>query len=371
MKEINIAKVLVKMRKQKGITQDELANFIGVSKASVSKWETEQSYPDVTFLPQLASYFNISVDELIDYQPQMTKEDIGKLYKRLAADFTAKPFDAVLAECREIIKKYYSCFPLLLEMGILLVNHVELIKGDPQQAVALIEEAKSLLIRVKEESDELPLIRKALFMEGYCCLAAGDAPGALELLDGTVEAALPPEILLASAYHMTGRAAEAKSVLQVGIYQNIVVLFNFFPNLLIASVDEPDKFEEILRRALIVAETFDMKHLHPSVLIGTYVAAAQGYVMMQNNQKALDMLQQYANVVTADIYPLTLHGDEFFDLLDSWLDKLELSNSLPRDDKTIIKSMASAIVDNPVFAGLAGEQRYMSICEKLQRNCCG
>ena len=74
MKEINIAKVLVNKRKEKGITQDELADYIGVSKASVSKWETSQSYPDVTFLPQLAAYFNISIDELIDYQPQMTKE---------------------------------------------------------------------------------------------------------------------------------------------------------------------------------------------------------------------------------------------------------------------------------------------------------
>jgi transcriptional regulator with XRE-family HTH domain len=63
MKEINIAKVLVNKRREKGVTQDELANYIGVSKASVSKWETEQSYPDVTFLPMLASYFNISVDE--------------------------------------------------------------------------------------------------------------------------------------------------------------------------------------------------------------------------------------------------------------------------------------------------------------------
>jgi len=76
MKEINIAKVLVKKRKEKGITQDELANYIGVSKASVSKWETGQSYPDVTFLPQLAAYFNISIDELMDYKPQMAKEEV-------------------------------------------------------------------------------------------------------------------------------------------------------------------------------------------------------------------------------------------------------------------------------------------------------
>ena len=51
MKEINIAQVIINKRREKGITQGELASYIGVSKASVSKWETRQSYPDVTFLP--------------------------------------------------------------------------------------------------------------------------------------------------------------------------------------------------------------------------------------------------------------------------------------------------------------------------------
>ena len=56
MKEINIARAIVNKRREKGLTQDDLANYIGVSKASVSKWETGQNYPDITFLPQLAAF---------------------------------------------------------------------------------------------------------------------------------------------------------------------------------------------------------------------------------------------------------------------------------------------------------------------------
>lgn len=52
---------------------------MGVSKAAVSKWETGLSYPDITLLPVLAAYFNISIDELMGYEPQMGKEDIRKL----------------------------------------------------------------------------------------------------------------------------------------------------------------------------------------------------------------------------------------------------------------------------------------------------
>ena len=369
MKEINIAKVLVKKRNEKGITLHELANYIGVSKASVSKWETEQSYPDVTFLPQLAAYFNISIDELMDYKPQMAKEEIRRLYRRLSSDFASKPFDTVMDDCHQIIKKYYSCFPLLLQMGILMINHAELLK-DPQKSVSLIEEARALFIRVKEESDDVSLTRQALYVEAMCSLAACDPNTVLELLDGAVAPALPPESLLASAYQMTGRTDEAKSVLQVGIYQNIVVLFNFFPAYLMMCTDDSSKFEEVLRRALNIAEVFDMRHLHPGVLVSLYISAAQGYIVQGNTSKAIDMLQQYTEIVTSDIYPLSLHGDDFFDLLDDWLIKLDLGNDLPRDERTIRKSMYDMVVHNPAFAVLSDKQRFQNIAERLRCNCC-
>ena len=73
MKEINIARTIWQKRREKKITQEELASHIGVTKASISKWESGQSYPDITLLPVLASYFDISIDELVDYQPQMSQ----------------------------------------------------------------------------------------------------------------------------------------------------------------------------------------------------------------------------------------------------------------------------------------------------------
>lgn len=367
MKEINIAKVLVRKRKEKGMTQEDLADYIGVSKASVSKWETGQSYPDVTFLPQLAAFFNISVDELIDYQPQMTKNDIQKLYLRLAADFSTKPFTTVLTEIHRTVKKYYACFPLLLQMGILLINHLELVKEDTEKVMTLTAEAKSLFVRVKEESDEVSLKKKALYMEALCALLENDADTTLFLLEDAIEPALPPESLLASAYQCKGEIKAAKAVLQVGIYQNIVVLFNFFPAYLLLCTDDSEKFNETLHRAVTVADAFDMRRLHPGVLVALYISAAQGYLMQKNDDRAIAMIEQYAEIVTSDIYPLNLHGDAFFDHLDGWLSKLDIGDALPRDEKTIRKSMADVILHNPAFATLADNPRFQSIAAKLQR----
>ena len=65
MEELSLSKNVANLRKKKGVTQETLAEFIGVTKASVSKWETGQSMPDVLILPKLASFFDVSVDELL------------------------------------------------------------------------------------------------------------------------------------------------------------------------------------------------------------------------------------------------------------------------------------------------------------------
>ena len=120
MNEINIGKNITKFRRNKGITQDELANYIGVSKSSVSKWENNITYPDILLLPQLATLFNVSLDELMGYEPQLTKDDIKKIYYSLADEFTEKKPDEVLEKCEKYIKKYYSCFEFLKRMVALL-----------------------------------------------------------------------------------------------------------------------------------------------------------------------------------------------------------------------------------------------------------
>ncbi len=120
----------------------------------------------------------------MDYKPQMTKEDIRKLYIRLSADFASKPFDEVMSRCREIIKKYFACFPLLLQMGILILNHSMLSKNNDSQA--LIHEAMELFLRVKDESGDAALIRQALYMEAFCRISTGEPNAALELLEGRI-----------------------------------------------------------------------------------------------------------------------------------------------------------------------------------------
>jgi transcriptional regulator with XRE-family HTH domain len=367
MNEINIAKAIISKRKEKGITQEELANHIGVSGASVSKWETEQSYPDILLLPQLAAYFNISVDELMGYEPQMTKRDIGKLYYKLYEDLSNKLFDEVIEQCREKIKKYFSCFPLLLHMGSFLIS-ASGFTDCKEKTSALMSEANELFVRVKTESDDAELIKSALYMEALCRSMLGNHNEVIELLGKPSEIMLPHEPLLASAYRMTDRTKEAETVLQVGIYQYIVASLSLLSSYIMLGVDNAQRLDEIVKRTFAIIEAFDIKKVQPATIVSFPLIAAQGYLAHQNIDKSLDMLEKYAEYATGDV-TWQLKGDSFFNLIDSWLDEFNLGNEVPPHEEIIKQSLAEAVISNPIFSPLSDNPRFQTIVKRLKNIC--
>lgn len=67
MHQLKINETIRAKRRARDLTQEELANLLGVTKAAVSKWENAESYPDITMLTQIAQIFHITMDELFGY----------------------------------------------------------------------------------------------------------------------------------------------------------------------------------------------------------------------------------------------------------------------------------------------------------------
>ena len=69
--ELTLGKRIAQHRKKLGLTQDQLAESLGVTAQAVSKWENDQSCPDINMLPKLAQIFGVSIDSLLgnDNQP--------------------------------------------------------------------------------------------------------------------------------------------------------------------------------------------------------------------------------------------------------------------------------------------------------------
>ena len=92
----SIGNRISKFRKAKGLTQEALANLMGVSSQAVSKWETDASCPDITALPQLCRILGITADELLTGKtnevkllPAEERKSLDQLTLRIKVDSVA------------------------------------------------------------------------------------------------------------------------------------------------------------------------------------------------------------------------------------------------------------------------------------------
>ncbi len=94
--ELTIGKRIAALRREKGLKQDDLAQMLEVSPQAVSKWENDQTCPDISLLPKLAKILGVSVDELLSGKqevqsvvtlvPEEQRKDIKDLMLRVVVD---------------------------------------------------------------------------------------------------------------------------------------------------------------------------------------------------------------------------------------------------------------------------------------------
>jgi transcriptional regulator with XRE-family HTH domain len=361
MKDINCAAVIIQKRREKGVTQEELAVHLGVTKASVSKWETGISYPDITQLPTLATFFDISIDCLMDYSPQMTDSDIKKLHERLAQDFTKKPFEEVITECEGITKKYYSCYSLLPLVAKLYLNHAGM-AGSPARTEQILREAIKLCERVTANSKDQPLIWGTLDIQAHCHLALNEGSAVLELLGESLTDSLPSRTLIAQAYKILGNEEKSLEALQADLFSKLMEIFDSMMAILQNNLGDFAKAEPVYLRAEVIANTFNMNHLNANNVAVLHTLGAHMYQMGGMPEKAIASLDKFADVFINDFFPISVKADSFFDKLDNFL--AENITPTPRSEEAVKKDMAQ-YHNHPNFESLRENPDFKSVVKKI------
>ncbi len=365
-RQINIAQAILSHRREAGLTQQDLADRLGVSKAAVSKWEKGLSLPDIALLPRLASLFASTIDDLIGYAPQLDADDIRRLYQRLASQFATQPYAAAMAEADEVIEDYYSCYPLLLQMAVLLANHHDLAEG-PEAQAAMLERAQQLCQRVKTQSGDVELIRQANAMQAAFAMMRGRAEETIALLAGSDSLKTGnTEVILAGAYQMTGDCEAAQRTLQAAQYRSLLSLIASATVLLQIHAEDAERFDAVLARALAVAEAFDLARLHPNVIIQLHAVAAAGLVRRGQLDQAVEQLQASLEAYQHFTFPLILHGDDYFDRLGELFADLDLGGDAPRDAELVKRSYLAMFAD-PSFAPLSDLPAFKNLVAKAHR----
>ena len=153
---INIGENIKNLRKKKEITQEELAEYLGISFQSISKWERGDGLPDITMLPDIADFFNISIDDLIG--AERTVFDGGYFYdtlKQVNEYQVNGNYDEAIELLREITKKYPNKYDLISKLASVLLladNNSEEGKNLAKKAIKLCEQILNRDISEKSRS---------------------------------------------------------------------------------------------------------------------------------------------------------------------------------------------------------------------------
>ncbi len=102
--KIQLAEKLKNLRKEKNISQEKLAEYLNVSFQAVSKWETETAYPDISLLPDIARFFGITVDELLQAEI-IDEKKLYDEYEKKAWEIYSNRKDGILELWLEAYRK--------------------------------------------------------------------------------------------------------------------------------------------------------------------------------------------------------------------------------------------------------------------------
>ncbi|MCF2680063.1 helix-turn-helix transcriptional regulator [Faecalicatena contorta] len=370
MYTLNLSENIIRLRHDKKITQEQLADFVGVTKASVSKWETKQSMPDILLLPQLAAFFDVTIDELLGYAPQLSKEQMQKIYLELTGDFARSPFEEVIERVKKLEKEYYSCYPFLYQLVLLYLNHF-MLAGDQRRQQEVLEHGLRLCDRILAACKDITICNETVVLRAMILLQLGKTQEVVESLEeiaNPVSAANQSGSVLVQAYQLAGNLEKADYFTQINIYNEVLALVGWSTEYIAIHSDNLAICEETIRRVDMVANAYDLIHLNGNCIAVFWYQAAIMYCTQGKKEKALAYMESYVkaieNLLAEDV--LIFHGDSYFTKLDQWIQEQEFGGSPPRDRKVIWDSAIQAF-DHPAFAILAEEKAFIEMKKELIR----
>lgn len=166
--EIKLGGKIKSLRKEKGISQEVLAQYLGVTFQAVSKWETGAAMPDVAMIPAIAMFFGVSTDQLFDINLLEIEKQVGEIRDRAAACRQNAP-----AEAERILREGLKKFP----GNDILLNNLLCVLRAPEQREELTALCKSLIEGTRDASvryDACRILAETHMAMGEYALAKAD-----------------------------------------------------------------------------------------------------------------------------------------------------------------------------------------------------
>lgn len=187
------------LRRRDNVTQEKLAEALNVSFQSVSRWENDMTYPDISLIPVIARYFQVTTDELFD----LANEEVQKSKALYEEEYHRLLKDGALEKCRELMAEARKEFPrdyrMMMNLAEVMALYEEGTKtrqaeyANKKFAGQIAALCQAVLEDCREEEERCRAVK--LLCEYY--VRTGNRAEALQLITGVADMDHCKELLLA------------------------------------------------------------------------------------------------------------------------------------------------------------------------------
>lgn len=309
---VKIGETVARERRKAGITQEELAGRLGVTKAAVSKWELGQSLPDAALLPGIAAQFSITIDELFGWREQLDADEVEGLAGQVRA-LLAQDAAAGAALAGHLAREHRTCWPLLVRLATELVGAAQrralAVAGDGPDdagterargaAEELADQAAGLCEQVEDGCGDPALAFDAARVRASALVARGDFAGAVALLE-PLHGARPRGVgvELSHVQALAGRPDDAGRTLRECAASSGLEVASVLSSLL-ARASTPDEVAAYVDAFEALDCAVNLTAASAPVLPAAHIAAATVAHALGDDAGALDLLGWAADEVLA------------------------------------------------------------------------
>ena len=302
---IQLSENIRTFRKERSLTQEQLAEVLGVTVGAVYKWEAGLSVPEITTLVEIADFFDISIDVLLGYEMKDNRRE--SVLKRMMKSLGQKDMNG-LAEAEKALKKYPNIFEIVYWSGIMYMTFGMEGSDDKliRRGIELLESSK-LLLSQNSNPRISSLSISGSIAQGYVKL--GETDRAIKLLKDNNPNGIYDSVIGIILANHGKRSKEAGEVLTEALLGNMSNMMNISIGFIKIYLDEK-RYEQIVDMAEWSIVYFsglrrnDKPFYLDKIISVLYVYKAFAELMLGNKNSAKKSLKQGSKTAEAfDINP--------------------------------------------------------------------
>lgn len=347
--------VIYERRRAMGLTQEQVAEYLGVTAPAVHKWEKGLTYPDIALIPKLTRLLKTDLNTLFCYKETMTQQEIQQFQEEVAKRMQADGIETGFAMAEEKIQEYPDCAALLEGMAQLMQGSI-LLKDIPQSEKETYQPRITAWYERAMNCGDVQIKNRAGYMTAFLYTQRGELEKAKQILENLPEPdVLNKHILLADVYLKQKDTQEAAKLLEKTLLQMAQSLLGVLWRLtdLELANDKIENAKQIAWKAKEVAQALDMWGYIR--LIGMEEVARK----TKNVQESLLLLKQMLEEAQK---PFRMHASVLYDSLYPETEKeVQISDRL-------LPPLLSMLESDPEYDFLRNETEFERLLEKCRQS---